>query len=74
MPIEALEVGRRGQRGSRAMTRDRDVREVITAVDRRDPRVFDAEFFEVRFGKKPHVGHLVHAIVHRRTARRADAR
>ena len=60
MALEALEVDRRGQRGSRTMTRDRDVSEVITAVERGDSRVLDAEFLEVRFGKESNVGDLAH--------------
>ena len=50
--IEAAEVGRRGQRGCRAMARDRDVGEVKPAVDRRDPWVLDAEFLQLESGRK----------------------
>ena len=48
VPIEAAEIGRRGQGGRRAMARDGDIGEKKPAVDRRDPRVFDSEFFQAR--------------------------
>ncbi len=58
VPIEAAEIGRRGQCGRRAMARDGDIREIKPAVDRRDPRIFDTEFFEARIGQETYVGHL----------------
>ena len=54
--IEVAEIGRRGQRGRRAMARDRDISEEKPAVDRRDPRVFDSKFFQARVGQEPDVG------------------
>ena len=53
VPLKVAEVGRRGQRRRRAMARDGDIREVIPAVQRRDPRVLDAEFLHLRVGQEP---------------------